>query len=223
MENAVDALYMAFAVIAFVIALSLSIFAFTNVTTASQRIIDNRDKTSMYTYIDTDELSENGNRIVTGEDIIPTLYRAYYENYMIRFEGLDNLGISDGLYSIKVEGKDESGNTITEFKPTNIIDLEGQKIGNHNDADKLINALLQGKLNELFAVNSTSFSSFQSLQTENLYDIINRNSFEESIGLYYMEDRTNGTNTTNTENNEGLDDVNKTKKRIITYTVVPSS
>lgn len=214
MENAVDALYMAFAVIAFVIALSLSIFAFTNVTTASQRIIDNRDKTSMYTYIDTDELSENGNRIVTGEDVIPTLYRAYYENYMIRFEGLNNLGINEGLYSIKVEEKDESGNTITEFKPTNIIDLEGQKIGNHNDADKLINALLQGKLYELFEENSTSFSSFQGLQKVELYGKIKESKFEESIGLYYMEDREYGTTTAN---NEGLDDVNKTKKRIITY------
>lgn len=87
MENAVDALYMGFAIMVFVVALSLSIFSFTEVTSASQRIMDARDKTKMYNYYTPTGTS----RIVTREDIIPTLYRAYYENYIVKFEDIPEL------------------------------------------------------------------------------------------------------------------------------------
>lgn len=198
MENATDALYMGFAILVFVIALSLSIFSFTEVTNASQRIIDARDKTTLYNYY-----TPNGtSRIVTREDIIPTLYRAYYENYIVRFEGLN----IDGLYEAK--------NIKTgDYEPSNEIDLEAQSVGNHEDADKLITALLQG--NEAFnklLTDTTRFSYFKSLQIGSFYDILGEKTFKEDIGLYYMEDR-------NSTSNEGVDDVNKTRKRVITYTV----
>ncbi|MBR3249651.1 MAG: hypothetical protein IKF83_03010 [Clostridia bacterium] len=205
MENAVDALYMAFAVIAFVIALSLSIFAFTNVTTASQRIIDNRDKTSMYEYVE----PEGTERTVTAEDIIPTLYRAYYENYMVRFEGFGD------LYKVKNEGADSEQNP---YKGTNIIDLEGQKIGNHIDADKLITALLQGNFENLDKNRYNYFNFDRSpLQNKGLYvKIKEKATIKEKIGLYYMEDESNYSE----ETSENIEDVNKTKKRIITYSSI---
>lgn len=84
MENATDALYMGFAMLVFVVALSLSIFSFSEVTSASQRIMDARDKTTLYNYYTPTGTS----RIVTREDIIPTLYRAYYENYIVKFDSI---------------------------------------------------------------------------------------------------------------------------------------
>ena len=87
MENATDALYMGFAMIVFVVALSLSIFSFSEVTSASQRIIDARDKTTMYNYY----TPTGTQRTVTREDIIPTLYRAYYENYLVEFKNVPEL------------------------------------------------------------------------------------------------------------------------------------
>lgn len=95
MENAVDALYMGFAILVFVIALSLSIFSFSEVTNASQRILDARDKTTTYNYY----TSTGTSRIVTREDIIPTLYRAYYENYIVRFENINAFVNGRNLWS----------------------------------------------------------------------------------------------------------------------------
>ena len=205
MENATDALYMGFAVLAFVVALSLSIFSFSEVISASQTIIDARDKTTLYSYIE----PQGTERTVTREDIIPTLYRAYYENYMVKFEGIGP------LYNVRVETKDAaSGNITVSYESTNIIDLEGQNIGNHEDANKLITALLQGKEEFNNLISDTSrFSYFQSLQIDDFYDILGKNTFKEKVGIYYMEDKDSPGNT-------GVDDVNKTKKRIITYTKI---
>lgn len=200
MENAVDALYMGFAVLVFVIALSLSIFSFSEVTNASQRILDARDKTTLYNYY----TPTGTQRIVTREEIVPTLYRAYYENYIVKFEG--NLGI-DGLYQVKSDNAD----TSNQYENSFIIDLESQKIGNHEDADKLITALLQGNIASL--ENDYRFSYFKSLSSDSFYDILGEKTFKEDIGLYYMEDRDKQNTST------GVDDVNKTRKQIITYTV----
>ena len=206
MENAADALYMGFAIIAFVVALSISIFSFSEVTSASQSIINARDKTTLYNYVVPDGTA----RTVKREDIIPTLYRAYYENYAIKFVNIPE--IEDGIYKVRVEEKDALGNRTIEYKATNIIDLESQQIGNHEDADKLITALLQGEFDKLLIDNPTRFSYFGYLQNVKLYDILGGDrQFKEEIGIYYMEDK-------NSTTNSGVEDVNKTTKRIITYT-----
>lgn len=110
-----------------------------------------------------------------------------------------------GLYKVK--------NSNNIFENTYLIDLEKQQIGNHEDADTLITALLQGDLDDLIR-NNSRFSSFQTLLSESFYDILGENTFEEHIGLLYKEDV--GINTIA----PGVDDVNKTKKRIITYKYV---
>lgn len=204
MENATDALYLGFAILAFVVALSLSIFSFSEVTNASQSIINARDKTTLYEMIDSS--SGETERTVTMEDIIPTLYRAYYENYTVKFEGID-------LYQVRVVSKDPiTGKETSSYEPTNIIDLENQKIGSHEDADSLIRALLEGggAFETLIQSSSTRFSYFKGigLQNPSLYDILKGKSFKEKIGIYYMEDKSS---------QSSIDDVNKTKKRIITY------
>lgn len=200
MENAVDALYMGFAILVFVVALSLSIFSFSEVTSASQRIMDARDKTTMYNYY----TSTGTSRIVTREDIIPTLYRAYYENYIVKFENVPELQSAGGLYQVK--------NKDNGFDNTYLIDLANQTIGSHEDADALITALLQGNLGTLIDEDKNSrFTSFKVLLNDSFYDILEGKTFEEDIGLFYNEDRVDTLK-------EGVDDVNKTKKRIITYT-----
>lgn len=116
----------------------------------------------------------------------------------------------DGLYGVKNKKSEGFENSFT-------IDLEGQSIGNHEDADKLITALLQGNLDELIKNNNSSFSSFQDLHNDSFYDILNGKTFKEEIGLYYMEDL-EGENENSEGKKEEIDDVNKTRKRIITYT-----
>lgn len=83
MENAAEALKLAAAVLIFVVALSISINAFGEARKTSQIILDNRDREYDYTYVE-----ENGTtqRIVGAETIIPSIYKAYKENYKIVFE-----------------------------------------------------------------------------------------------------------------------------------------
>lgn len=83
MENAVEALMMAFAVIVFVGALTFSVVTFTNARETSEMLLYSKDDTNYYEYI---EASKNKNRIVGIETVIPTLYRYYKENYTVIFK-----------------------------------------------------------------------------------------------------------------------------------------
>lgn len=208
MENVTDALHMAFGVLAFVVALSVSIVAFGQVRSASQAIIDSNDRETTYTYVE--YTNNNSTRKVTAEDLIPTLYRAYKENYLVRFEGIGD------LYEVRVIKK-ENGVSISSYEPTSIIDLEKQSIGNQSDANKFIEALLNGKagFDKLDKVRFSYFGEY--LQNKPFYDILKENTFEEKLGVFYQEDRVEDATTNTTPINNGVDDINKTEKRIITY------
>ena len=88
MENAVDALKMAGAVLMFVIALSVSIVAFGQVRQTADIILDYKDRETVY--IDGDYYYEATGleRTVSLETVIPSIFRAYNEQYKIVFEGL---------------------------------------------------------------------------------------------------------------------------------------
>lgn len=85
MENVADALKMAAAVLAFVLALSISINAFGEARQSSQIILDSRDREYDYDYTYVENI-ESTQRIVSAETIIPSIYRAYKENYKIVFK-----------------------------------------------------------------------------------------------------------------------------------------
>lgn len=82
MENASEALKMGAAVLIFVMAISISIFAFTKVRQASTAIMDKFDDKSYYS---DDNVDIQTNRIVGIETIIPTLYSYYDSNTTILF------------------------------------------------------------------------------------------------------------------------------------------
>ena len=84
MENASDALLMAFGVLIFVIAITVAITAFSQARQASDLVIYQADETNFYEY---EEVSKGASRsrIVGIETIIPTLYRYYKENYTVLF------------------------------------------------------------------------------------------------------------------------------------------
>lgn len=85
MENAVDALKMAFAMMVFVMALTVTIICFNNVKATSDYILYEKDKTNYYKYEGAiGKASEN--RIVGIETVVPTLFRYYKENYTVVFK-----------------------------------------------------------------------------------------------------------------------------------------
>lgn len=81
MDNAVDALKIAFGVLVFVIGLTVSINAFSQAKAVSDEVFYMADKTNFYEYTSEEKIPEG--RIVSGETIIPTLYRYYKENFNV--------------------------------------------------------------------------------------------------------------------------------------------
>lgn len=205
MENASEALFMAFAVLVFVVALSIGISSFSLARQTTQAIVDRTDRDFDYKYISSTLNSEGKAmeiRTVGVETIVPALYRAYKENYIVRFYKEEN-GTTNPLniYKRKVNG---------EMVETNEINLEKESIANQEKATLFIDKVLYGGLK-----NVTSFNNnFENLQVNGFYDIIKKTKFKEELGVYYIEDVNNG--ETNSNDDE-ISEVNKTEKRVITY------
>lgn len=197
MDNATDALKMAAAVLIFVLALSISINAFGEARRASQVILDYRDREYDYTYI----TSGTTQRQVGLETIIPSIYKAYKENYKIIFD-IQNINDKNGLYS----KKNENGN----YDEINYIDLEKEVLGSDKQKEEFIKAIIYGK-DSIPDEYKKEFSDLGiNLKDDGIYARIEDKKVTEKLGVYYQEDmQTGGSNTP---------DANKTKKRVITYT-----
>ena len=195
MENVTDALYMGFAALAFVLALSISISAFSRVTEVSQFMIDTRDRESGYTYVKYQDSSGNieTNRIVSAETIVPNLYRVFEENYIVRFFDSSNNPIN----ILKYEINNKTTNEINQS------DINGS-IGNLSNANEFIENLLKGTINS----NPKFNTKIQLLPNESFYDIIKGSTWVETLGIYYYDDL----------HENYIDDINKTAMRVITYT-----
>jgi len=106
MENAVDALKIAFAVLVLVIALAVSISSFNLAKNTSDIILYTKDETNYYQYQSDDDINKVQKQKIVGlETIIPNLYRYYKENYTIVFmEGQLNVETGDisGLKKMKL-------------------------------------------------------------------------------------------------------------------------
>lgn len=195
MENAADALQMAAFVLIFVLALSISINAFGEVRQTAQMILDNRDRGGyIYTYI-----TGNGNtkRIVRAETIIPSMYKAYKENYKIVFKN-----INAPLYKKLI------ASNSTETKDMYSIDLEQEVLGTDQQKENFIKILLYGYTDPIDA--KIFKDAGLTLKPSGIYnDIIKNQAFEESLGIYYQEDLQGTSNEP---------EANKTLKRVITYT-----
>lgn len=88
MENAVDALKIAFALFVFIMALSITIFMFNMAKETGDIVLASSDVTAFMEYKEKDSIGtivKNGDRIVGLETIIPTLYKYYKERYTVVF------------------------------------------------------------------------------------------------------------------------------------------
>lgn len=231
MENAVDSLKIAFGVLIFTVALSISISTFSNARRAIVGITTIKDKTQEYVYL---EPSTTSNRDVGIETIIPALYKAYSENYRVEFWVKDSAGTEKKLilYSRRnVEAREKN------WEEVNYIDLIDENFGSESLAIDHLNALLTNGHTKFYInaskaygvkdisaykrYNSTntillydeeigSKSGDIAIGSEGLYEFLKDKKFEERLGEYYQEDKSEGKVSDTLE-------INKTKKRIITY------
>lgn len=202
MENVVDALKMAGAVLLFVMALSVAILSFTQSRQTIDTVLKHSDRESLtiegdsrFYYLAS---KSDTSRYVGKETIIPTIYRAYKENYKIIFKFPDN------YYLFKSNGKE-----------VNKIDLAAQSIGSDELSRKFIDGILYGNyelqdFKQTFKIEPNSKPLYTYLtEKENNFKI------REELGTYYMEDVMGPEDT---GDKSSIEDVNKQEKRVLTYT-----
>lgn len=210
MENVADAVKMAGSILLFVIALSVAVFSFSQARETISTVLKLSDRETLT--IQGDEnyyyLTGDTNRYVGLETILPSIYRAYKENFKIVFD------FPDTDYYIY---EDKAGNKVTK------IDLSMQTIGSDLQSRQFLNGIVYrdfeyetGKLQNDFEtkfqikVNSTSLYSYIISKLEN-YDI------KEHLGTYYTNDLKNENDSSEEGIASNVQDINKTEKRVITY------
>lgn len=198
MENATEALKMAAAVLVFVLALSITISAFGEARQSAQIVLEYKDRDyDNDTYLNYNVKTTK--RIVGAETIIPSIYKAYKENYKIVFKQVNGKGME--LYK-----KAKTINS-TETIPICSIDLQKDVLGSDEEKENFIKALLYGSKNTQIIEDFAKRGII--LQNGDFYGKIKGKTFEESLGVYYQEEL---------EGQSNAPDANLTQKRVITYT-----
>ena len=204
MENATDALKMAGAVLLFVLAISIIILSFGQVRESADTIIDYRDRETVYIFGNYYyEGNDNNSRIVGLETIIPSIYRAYLENYKIVFSnGLLGHPIYNEKYLIDLENSSNETNITLGNDEAKVEFIQGILYGKNKDNDDVYsNPNARVKFETKFNI---SLAGCESIYTQ----LSGKNGIKEYLGVYYQNDSAD------------VSDANKTKKRIITYSEV---
>lgn len=194
MENAVEALKIAFAVLMFVMALSLGISSISKANSAVEAVTKLNDRETEYSYV---RSSGGLTRTVGAETIVPIMYKAYKENFEVRFLDKNGNGITI-YYATDVNGntkKDASGNIIK------VTSINGTEVfANAQEAEEHLTQILgpKSKVKDKY--------KNQICYDVGFYDYLKGKKFTEELGEYYQNDDAN------------VPEANKVKKRIITYT-----
>lgn len=205
MENAIEALKMAAAVLIFVLALSIGVNAFAEARLASQTILDYRDREFDTTYIDSATVEKN--RTVGLETVVPSMYKSFDESYKVVFKGMD-----DGLYK---KLNPETGEYIPVYK---IYGNQGLGLSGKSQIDTFLKRILygEGKLTneeKTFIENLEKAKNIQFYDDDGLYfrlyNLTKETSAKEIIeksGVFYKNEVEGATSS-----------ADKTKIRVITY------
>lgn len=114
MEDAVQALKMAFAVFVFVFALSVAFYVLSQARSTAEVVFYAADKTNYYDNVQSDS---HITRIVGLETVIPTLYRYYRENFAVQI--MDKDGKILQLFDTDVEGEVFAASKVIKNRRTN--------------------------------------------------------------------------------------------------------
>lgn len=201
MENAAEALKMAAFLLIFIVALTISILSFSEARRSAQLILEYNDREYDYSYVD----DQNGQtqRIVSAENIVLAISRAYKENYKIFF--YEKSGEPMEIYAKK--------NVNGVLEPINYIDLQKENLADDAQRERFVGYILYGKRKEGYE------NEFKNIVLRNspLYDIIKKEKFEERLGEYYQEDLSEYQDGEDSESQDSVPTANKTKKRVISY------
>lgn len=214
MENAAEALKMAGAVMIFVLALSVIIFSFGQARQSADTILDYRDRETAY--IDAEDYYEisSTERKLGLETIIPSIFRAYLENYKIVFDGLGNEPIYYLEYIVQTQPVVQ-----TQSIPKYTLDIETSQNAKYNNValgtDERKIEFLKGILMG-FGTDTVAKKEFESrykISLDGCSPLYNRltsmniSRITEHLGVYQ-------------QNPEVVSEANRTEKRVITYRII---
>lgn len=201
MENATEALKLGASILIFVLALMISINAFTEARQTSQIVLEYNDREYDLKYEDR-YIEDNGTteRVVSAEAIVTAIYKSYTENYKIAIKDSD----IERLYG-------KSNNGSYSFEHINYIDLRKESLASLNQRRQFIQGILYGS--NSFGTNKDNIiKEYKNLgiqfTTDGIYNIIKGRKYVEKLGVYYEQDTYDNVNTPI---------ANFDKKRIITY------
>ena len=212
MENVADALKMAADFLVFITALAIGITSFSQARSTAQILLNYTDREYETQYV---ESTSTTNRVVGAETIIPTIYRAYKENYKIMFYNSD-----DNNDKMELFKKGE--------QPINYIDLgsDSKILSLADDAkkDDFIMVLLYGNKAKVTTV-TTGEDFIKKMENEQginlpedgIYGKIKSSKFIERFGVYYPDEERESSNTDDELSSTNVPTANKDKKRIISY------
>ena len=205
MENAVDALKMAGAVLLFVLAISVAIVSFGQAREAADTILDYKDRETVYIDGNLYYKTTGTERTVGLETIIPTIYRAYIENYKIVFEGLN-----EPIYTLKLSGNTKIAKYTIDLETkttTDGIQINNVALANDEQKSEYLCGILYNDFTKSGSAENFKKKYNVELPTNSLISRLKGKKITEYLGVYYQND------------NEDVPDVNKTEKRIITYKI----
>lgn len=212
MENVADALKMAADFLVFITALAIGITSFSQAKSTAQILLNYTDREYETQYV---ESTSTTDRVVGAETIIPTIYRAYKENYKIMFYNSD-----DNNDKMELFKKGE--------QPINYIDLgsDSKILSLADDAkkDDFIMVLLYGNKAKVTTV-TTGEDFIKKMKNEQginlpedgIYGTIKSSKFIERFGVYYPDEERESSNTDDESSSTNVPTANKDKKRIISY------
>ena len=223
MENAVEALKIAGAVLMFVLALTLSISSLSQANQSVSSITNMYDKEAQYEYV---KPSNDLDRIVGIETIVPTMYVAYEENIKIIFKDKNGNALpiyyKTNQYGSRVDSTGKAvNNASTDAVTINCIDLAEEAFdADPKSASNHLSMILDGKNrwkqqykddSEMLGMLDKGRYGNQFIYNDGFYDYLANHTFTENLGEYYQ-------GSTDTDNNQtSSSNATKIKKRIIIY------
>ena len=224
MENAVDALKIAFGVFVFTMAISITMYMFNMAKETSDVVLQSSDVTALMEYVETSDMIGE-ERIVGLETIIPTLYKYFKENYTVIF--LESNGKPMELYETQTDPDLWSPGYTNKYYDNNQdikvcsfdVDEETRRrepwTGNTNYYKQNLDMFLSGGTFVSPSGNGMAYdySDNNGWGSRSFIDKFSDSQFRESLGEYTYNDvqSTTGTETAN---------VKPKKKRVIVYTLV---
>ena len=135
MENAVDALKIAFGVLVFVIALTVAFALLSQAKATSDIMLFASDKTNYYTY--SKDADDTEGRIVGADVVISSLYRYYKESVVVRVYDKNNTLIEE--FNTETDGglsQKERKKKVNEWIKENKSELDGTFLETFDEVKK---------------------------------------------------------------------------------------